>query len=84
VEINIPLIKYSINNTWIIGEGTSLTMMLPPTLGISLYVDYKYAGSKARLSVSDYYSNIKDKFPVDEYLSINALPGGIKLVSFFR
>jgi membrane-associated phospholipid phosphatase len=82
-EINIPLMEYSINNTWIIGGGASLTMMIAPTLGISLYADYKYAHPEAKLSISNHYSDIEDKFLTDECLSISALSGGVKLVSFF-
>ncbi|MDR1202653.1 MAG: phosphatase PAP2 family protein [Tannerellaceae bacterium] len=83
VEMDIPLMKYSINNTWIIGGGVSLTMMIAPTLGISLYADYKYTNPKAKISISNYYSDVKDKFLTDDHLPINALSGGLKVISFF-
>lgn len=83
MEISMPLMEYSINNTWIIAGGASLTMMIAPTLGISLYADYKYANPKAKISISNYYPDIEDKFLEDEHLLISALSGGLKLVSFF-
>jgi hypothetical protein len=83
VTVNMPLMEYSIRNTWVIGGGASLTMMIAPTLGISLYADYKYAGPKTKIFISKYYSDMEDKSLSNERLPISALSGGLKLVSFF-
>lgn len=82
-EISIPLMEYSINNTWIIETGASLIVMIAPTLGIALYADYKYTNPKAKISISEYYSDIEDKFLGNEHLSVSTMSGGLKLVSFF-
>jgi hypothetical protein len=83
IEMNIPLMEYTINNAWIIGGGISLTMMIAPTLGVSLYADYKYTNPKARMYVSKYYPDMDDKFLDDGRLPVSALSRGLKLVSFF-
>ncbi len=82
LEVNIPLVEYSVGKAWLVGGGVSLTMMAAPTLGISLYADYKYANPEAKISVSKYYQD-EDRLLEQERLSISALSGGLKLVSFF-
>lgn len=79
----IPMMEYKVNNSLVVGGGGSITAMLAPTLGLSLYLDYKYAQPKTRLIISDYYTDIKDKFVSNERLSISALSGGLKFTSFF-
>jgi membrane-associated phospholipid phosphatase len=71
------------NNTWMAGGGASLTMLIAPTLGISFYADYKYAGLKTTPFVSNDYP-AENKLSGDKRLPINALTGGLKLVAFFR
>jgi membrane-associated phospholipid phosphatase len=82
-DIHIPLMKYSINRTWMIGGGVSLTMMIAPTLGLSLYADYKYVNPKTEISISKYYPDLEDESPDAGRLPISALSGGLKLISFF-
>lgn len=84
LEINLPLLEYNIKNTPIVGTGASLTMMLAPSMGISLYVDYKYANPKTKISISKYYQDIEDKFLDSENLPIKALSGGLKLAFYFK
>lgn len=84
-EINVPFMQYDVNNTWILGGGVSFTAMVAPTMGLSLYADYKYANPKVKIKISDYYDNIdqKEKLLDNSHMSINALSLGIKLTSFF-
>lgn len=82
VEVNMPLMEYSVGKAWIVGGGVSLTMMAAPTLGVSLYVDYKYANPKTKISVSKYYQD-DNRLIEQERMSISTLSGGLKLVSFF-
>ncbi|GAB6010739.1 phosphatase PAP2 family protein [Viscerimonas tarda] len=83
VQTTIPLIEYSVDNAWIAGGGASLTMMIAPTLGLSLYADYKYTNPKTKLSISSYYSEVENGFLDSERMYISALFCGLKLVSFF-
>lgn len=84
-EIDVPFLKYSVGNSWVGGCGASFTMMMAPTLGLSLYADYKYANPKAKITASDYYKDLppEDKFEEKESLPINALSVGLRLTSFF-
>lgn len=82
-EINMPLLEYSVGTSWMLGGGISLTGMIAPTLGLSLYADYKYANPKAKFSISKNYEGIDDKLLDDGNLTISSLSLGLKLVSFF-
>jgi membrane-associated phospholipid phosphatase len=81
-ETTIHLAEYTADNTWVIGGGASLTMMVAPTLGLALYADYKYAYPKIKVSVSEYYRS-EDEYPSDSRMTLSALSAGLKLVSFF-
>lgn len=84
-EIEIPFMEYDISNTWIVGGGTSITGMIAPTMGLSLYVDYKYANPNLKIKLSSDYTNVKpdEKILDKSRMSINALSVGLKLTSFF-
>lgn len=82
-EVTIPFMKYTIKNTWAVGTGVSITGLIAPTLGISLYLDYKYAKPKAEIKISEYYPNAEDIFVDKERLPLNTLSGGLKLTSYF-
>jgi membrane-associated phospholipid phosphatase len=83
VETTIHLAEYSVKNTWVIGGGASLTMMVAPTLGLALYADYKYASPKAKISISEYYREMEDESSNDSQMILSALSVGLKLASFF-
>lgn len=84
-EIDVPFLKYDVGNAWVVGCGTSFTYMMAPTLGMSLYADYKFANPKTKISVSDYYQNLPEVNEIvdKERLPINALTVGLRLTSFF-
>jgi membrane-associated phospholipid phosphatase len=82
-ELTLPLMEYSVDNTWVIGGGASLTMMVAPTLGLSIYADYKYANPKANTWVSRYCEEVEDYFKDSDRLTLKMLSCGIKLVSFY-
>lgn len=82
-ENNIPFMEYSVKKTWVAGGGVSLTALIAPTLGLSVYVDYKYANPQTKISLSKYYPEIGDTYSDQERLPINALSGGLRIVSFF-
>lgn len=66
-----------------IGGGVSLTGMVAPTLGLALYMDYKYANPKIETSVSKYYEDIDNRLLDKGRLPISSLSAGLKLISFF-
>ncbi|MBK5722293.1 phosphatase PAP2 family protein [Dysgonomonas sp. Marseille-P4677] len=82
-EINVPFLEYSVGTSWVVGGGVSFTGMVAPTMGLSLYADYKYANPKAKISISKYYEEIEDKLLDDDRLPISSLTFGVKLISFF-
>lgn len=82
-SVNIPLMEYTLNKALIVGAGTSFTAMIAPTLGISLYIDYKYTNPKAKVKISKYYLDVEDKFVANNRLPISALSGGLKITSYF-
>lgn len=84
-EIEVPFMEYDVSNTWIVGGGTSITGMIAPTMGLSLYVDYKYANPNLKIKLSSYYTDVNpdDKIVDKSHMSINALSIGLKLTSFF-
>lgn len=82
-EVNVPFLEYTVKNTWTIGSGISITGLIAPTLGISLYIDYKYANPKSEIRVSSQYPELGELFVDKERLPLNTLSGGLKLVSYF-
>lgn len=82
-EIDVPFLEYSVATSWVVGGGISLTGMVAPTMGLSLYADYKYANPKSKISVSKYYEEIEEKLLDDDRMPISSLTFGLKLVSFF-
>jgi membrane-associated phospholipid phosphatase len=82
-EKTIPLLEYSMRNAWTVGGGVSLTYMIAPALGLSLYADCRYACPMATISISKYYSEMGDRFLDSSRWPISALSGGLRLVSFF-
>lgn len=85
VEVKVPFLKYNVQNTMVAGCGVSFTFMVAPTLGLSIYTDYKYANPKTRMTDSDYYQDLpdEDKFDESDHLPVSALSGGLRLISFF-
>ncbi|MDR1706796.1 MAG: phosphatase PAP2 family protein [Prevotella sp.] len=82
-EVDIPFMEYKVGSSWMIGGGVSITGMVAPTFGLSLYVDYKYANPKVETSVSKYYEDIYDRLLDKGHLPISSLSAGLKIVSFF-
>lgn len=82
-EIDVPFLEYSVGTSWVVGGGVSLTGMVAPTLGLSLFADYKYANPKTKYTISKYYEEIDDKQLDADRLPISSLTFGLKLVSFF-
>lgn len=82
-EVDIPFMEYKVGSSWMIGGGVSITGMVAPTFGLSLYVDYKYANPKVETSVSKYYEDISDRLLDKGHLPISSLSAGLKIVSFF-
>lgn len=85
VETGVPFLKYDVKNAWVVGCGASVTMMMAPTLGLSLYADYKYADPRIKITVSDYYQDLpeEEKFVDDGHLRVSAMSLGLRLTSFF-
>lgn len=82
-EIDIPFMEYTVGSSWMIGGGVSLTGMVAPTLGLALYMDYKYTNPKIETSVSKYYEDIDNRLLDKGRLPISSLSAGLKLISFF-
>lgn len=74
----ILLMEYSLNRTCVVGTGVSTTMMVAPSIGLSLYADYKYANPKVNI----WYKN-RDVSNESSHLSLSSLSCGIRFVSFF-
>jgi hypothetical protein len=75
----IPFVEYSLDKTWIAGAGISVTAMTAPTIGLSVYADYKYANPKVNIS---FYTNNHPSIESTRS-PIKALSCGVRFVSFF-
>lgn len=76
--MEIPCLEYYPDKIRIVGAGISVTAMLAPTIGLSLYADYKYAHSKINIS---YYKDA-NIFTESVRSPINILSFSIGFVSF--
>lgn len=81
--ITQPIMDYDVKTTWVVGGGVSITGLVAPTLGLSLFVDYKYANPSAKITLSEFYTGIDDRFIEKSRLKISALTAGVKISSFF-
>lgn len=81
-EVDFPFLEYTMDKTWVVGGGTSFTALIAPTLGVSLYIDYKYANPQTSISLSKEYQET-NSYTDNERIAINTLSGGLKLVSYF-
>jgi membrane-associated phospholipid phosphatase len=81
---NIPLVSYQPLTAFICGTGFSLTCMMSPRIGISLFTDYKYSKPTFKYTIAKELN----KLPVNEddltdRITINNLSTGLRLTAFF-
>lgn len=60
-DVTLPFLDYSVKKTFVMGGGVSFTGLIAPTLGLSFFLDYKYANPKTKMFISKQYIDIEDR-----------------------
>lgn len=83
-DIVLPFLEYNPRTCLVAGAGISLTAMMTPRIGLSLFTDYKYAEPAfdiypARKTFSDQLSSLRER----QFTQLSNLSTGLRFTVFF-
>jgi hypothetical protein len=81
--ITIPLVSYQPLAAFTCGTGFSLTCMMTPRIGISLFSDYKYSKPTFKFTIADELNDFPDEKDLTEQVTVNNLSTGLRFTAFF-